>query len=138
MYIQKNLYKSGSNNNVINMHGHDQLSECIYTAQPKISPSPATFALQKLNIQWKNFHQCSIHNSYDIFYAIFTTEEKKKADKNFTNEIRWRKLLAIWHNIYTVWQETLASIKFGESVIRTHWQILNLAIMSASAQSNSI
>ena len=33
-------------------------------------------------------------------------------------------------------QETLASIKFGELVIRIHWQILNLAITSTSAQSD--
>ena len=33
----------------------------------------------------------------------------------------------------TVERETLVSIKFGESVIRMHWRILNLAIASASA-----
>ena len=32
-----------------------------------------------------------------------------------------------------IWQETLVSIKFGESVIRMHWRILNLAIASTSA-----
>ena len=40
-------------------------------------------------------------------------------------------------NTIKLQRETLASIKFGESVIRMHWRILNLAIMGASAQCDS-